>query len=136
MQQTRHILAAAIAAMALSWAFAASAGATVFVPVEELPEQRYHTVQSPTGPLVVPEILRFNYEMPDGMQVEGFVSVCALATAENQSYYTDAEVNASDRWCLEEPGTIQLNAKKQKKSKKGTRGNKAHTAKVGTRSHH
>jgi hypothetical protein len=116
------IVTAAMATMALTWAFAASAGAETVptYPLNGLPQQTFHTVQTPTGPLEVPDLLHFKVKMPDGEIAEVFISPCVRASAEQRAAYTPAERAASESWCMQAP-------KKAAKKKRG-KGKKAHTA--------
>lgn len=127
--RSRAILTAAMATMALTWAFAASAGAETVptYPLNGIPQQTFHTVQTPTGPLEVPDLQHFNVEMPDGEIIEAFISPCVRASAEQQAAYTAAERAASESWCMQAP-------KKAAKKKRG-KGKKAHTATTKTRHH-
>lgn len=124
--RSRAILTAAMATMALTWAFAASAGAETVptYPLNGFPQQTFHTVQTPTGPLEVPDLQHFNVEMPDGEIVEVFISPCVRASAEQQAAYTPAERAASERWCLQPPSTVKVKASKKKRG----HAKKAHAA--------
>jgi hypothetical protein len=123
------IVTAAMATMALTWAFAAGADAETVptYPLNGLPQQTFHTVQTPTGPLEVPDLQHFNVEMPDGEIIEAFISPCVRASAEQQAAYTAAERAASESWCMQAP--------KKAAKKKRDKGRKAHTATTKTRHH-
>lgn len=122
----RSIVTTAMTAMALTWAFAASAGAETVptYPLNGIPAQTFHTVQTPTGPLQVPDRLHYNVEMSSGEIVEVFISPCVRASAEQHAAYTAAERAASDSWCLQAPSTIKVKASKKKRG----HGKKAHAA--------
>ncbi len=117
----------AIGALALAGVFASTASAEV----TGIPPQTFHTVQTPTGPLQVPDVLH-GTGTADGEFFEWFVSPCVRATPAQQNAYTRDERRADpDGWCFKKPGTIATDSKAtaEKKSRKSKKKSSARKSK-------
>jgi len=111
--RTKAMIASALAAMALSGAFASGAGAQggVFLPTHNGPIPA-HVVQTPTGPMTIPDSLT---ETTANGTVHGVA--CSYATEAMASHYTHGEiVTDAFNWCFEEPGSIVVDEAKVQES--------------------
>lgn len=109
-KKTLGVLVAAIAALSV---FASSALAQdgLYFQANAGPVPA-HYVQTPTGPMLVPDDLVEEGIWPETgepWKVEGVE--CSYASADQSSHYTKAEIEADMfNWCFRDPGTIPVPA--------------------------
>src|ERR1700712_4860462 len=106
----KTMIASAVAALAISGALASVAsaenGQVIHTHNGPIPA---HTVQTPTGPMVIPDKLTEDHA--DGSGAIGVA--CGYASAAQASHYTRGElITDGFNWCFEEPGSIEVDQAK------------------------
>jgi hypothetical protein len=81
-----------------------------------------HTVETPTGPLRVPDVLSKTVTSPDGSVHEVQINACDWSGEADAEAYTRAELLAApEDWCFRVPGTIQTTPKAAPKPRRQNR---------------
>jgi hypothetical protein len=107
------ITSSALAVLALSASLGASA-ASAETRETNSGTVSVHTVQTPTGPLQVPDVLSGTGTNADGKSYTWSISPCLYASDEQILQYTEAETLATESWCFRSPGTINASAKRKR----------------------